>query len=808
MRVVKFLLVFGILTGLIFLLNTHAPFQSSLPALGKVLNPFTGFWQNAEAASIPDQLEIKAAELSEPVEVFFDQRLVPHIYAASNEDAAFVQGYIHGMHRLWQMDIATRAVSGRLSEVLGERTLQRDITQRKKGMTYAAENALRAWMSSPQEAAMLNAYAAGVNAYVDQLQPKDYPVEFKLLGYQPEGWTPMKSALFLKYMAESLCSRHQDLQTTNAYAALGEEIFDLLYPEYNPRQSPIIPVDIPFDFEAIEPFPAPLDSNLLGMTTSYELFDLPPAGNGSNNWAVAPEKTAAGNAILCSDPHLGLTLPSIWYESHISTPELDAYGVSLPAEPGILIGFNQYIAWAETNVGHDVLDWYTIDWANEEKTAYYYEGETLRVNIRRDTVRIKGGEPHVEETKYTVWGPIVYEDSTSQYQDLAMRWIAHDQPTEKAFYELGTFWKLMAAKNHQDYQSALKGYESPAQNFAFASRNGNIAITVNGNLPVKRDQQGRFIQDGSESENAWNGYIPRDQIPQVLNPERGFISSANQHSTGPDYPYYYNAGFDDYRGRTVNGYLDTMQQITVADMMQMQTSDFSLYAKEALAAWWPLLEEAQLSAEEKSAAILLRDWDYHFKSAAKAPVLFEIWQDSIYRMTFDEVFSLAEDQSMLYPQVWRLIELLETSPQHAIFDNMGTEAIETAADIVLLAFQKAVADWPEEKTWADHNQASVNHMAGIAPFGRSNLDMSGNDLSINAIQADHGPSWRMIVEMDPDGVRANGLYPGGQSGNPGSRYYDNMVDDWANGRYQELFFPKNKQAIPEEEVLFTMTFTN
>jgi len=808
MRLFKFLLVFGILCGLIILLNTHAPFQSSLPAMGKVMSPFTGFWQNAAAAAHPEELAVAARDLSEPAEVVFDDRLVPHIYAATNEDAAFVQGYLHGMHRLWQMDIATRAVGGRLSEVLGERTLQRDITQRKKGMTYAAENALRAWMSSPDEAALLEAYAAGVNAYLEQLKPRDYPLEFKLLGYVPEAWTPMKSALFLKYMAESLCFQHRDLEASNSYDLLGEELFELLYPEYNPRQSPIIPEEVVFDFEARAPLPASPHEHQLGLASPFVPLQQPPEGNGSNNWAVAPEKTANGHAILCSDPHLGLTLPSIWYETHISTPDLDAYGVSLPGEPGILIGFNQYIAWAETNVGHDVLDWYTIDWANEERSAYHYEGTTQEVAIRRDTILVKGQKPHIEATKYTVWGPIVYEDPGHEYQDLAMHWIAHEQPTEKTFYELGAFWRLMAAQNHLDYQRALRGYESPAQNFAFASTTGDVAITVNGNLPVKRDQQGRFIQDGSVAANAWNGYIPREQLPQVLNPERGFISSANQHSTGPDYPYYYNAGFDDYRGRTVNGYLDTMTNIEVEDMMQMQTSAFSLYAREALEVCWPLLDVSSLSAVEQAAVDLLKDWDFYFKASAKAPVIFELWQDSIFQLTFDELYALREEQAVLLPENWRLIELLNDAPEHPIFDLQETAAVETAADIVLLALQQAAGAWSEELTWAKRNQAAVNHMAGIGPFSRQQLTMDGNGQALNAVRGNHGPSWRMIVEMDPNGVQAHGLYPGGQSGNPGSPYYDNMVDDWANGRYQQLFFPKNRQSIPAEQILFSMHFTN
>lgn len=805
MRVFKFLLVSGILVGLIVFLSTHAPFHSSLPALGKLLNPFTGFWQNAESNAEPARLDMKAEALSEPAEVYFDERLVPHIYAASNADAAYVQGYIHAMHRLWQMDISTRAIGGRLSEILGERTLRRDIEQRKKGMTFAAENSLRAWMSNADEAALLNAYTAGVNDYVAQLHPKDYPIEYKLLGYKPEKWTPMKSALFLKYMAESLCFRNKDVPATNALHFFGQELFDFLYPEYNPKQSPIIPADVPFDFEPEEPFTAPTDS-VLYSALPYDMFELPHPGNGSNNWAVAPRKTANGNAILCGDPHLNLTLPSIWYETHIHTPDVDAYGVSLPGEPGIVIGFNQYIAWSETNVGHDVLDWYSIEWEDKEKTSYKYEGETLKVRIRRDTILVKGAEPHIEETKYTVWGPIVYEDSTSQYNDLAMRWIAHDQPTEKPFHALGTFWGLMAAKNHQEYKNALRGWSSPAQNFAFASRNGDVAITVNGDLPVKRKEQGRFVQDGSEEENGWNGFIPRDQIPQVLNPARGFISSANQHSTDEDYPYYYNAGFDDYRGRMINARLDTMEHITVEDMMKMQTSSYSLYAKEALMACFPLLDEGKLSAEEKEALQTLKDWNDYYTYDQKAPVLFEIWLDSVYIQTFDEVLALAKDVEMLRPEDWRLVELLEKAPQHAIFDNKSTPTIETATEIVTQAFQKAVANWPKEQTWAQRNRASVNHMANIGPFSRQNLLTNGNGVAINAINGSHGPSWRMIVEMDPAGVKAHGLYPGGQSGNPGSVYYDNMVDDWANGRYQQIFFPKNKQEIGEDKVLFKMTF--
>ncbi|MEM6380975.1 MAG: penicillin acylase family protein, partial [Bacteroidota bacterium] len=385
----------------------------------------------------------------------------------------------------------------------------------------------------------------------------------------------------------------------------------------------------------------------------------------------------------------------------------------------------------------------------------------------------------------------------------------NDQPSEKPFYELGSFWKLMEAKNHNDYKQALKGYENPAQNFAFASRDGDVAITVNGSLPVKRDQQGRFIQDGSKSSNGWNGFIPRDQLPQVLNPERGYISSANQKSTDEDYPYYYNSeGFDDYRGRSVNLRLDSMEEITVKDMMEMQTTSFSLFAKDVMEATLPLLDKSAMNDAEKDALETLEDWDYYCRADAFEPVLFQSFSDSLYRMTFDEFYAYREEQSVLFPKSSRLLSLLTDVPAHNIFDHQKTKGIEDGKTIVNKAFKAAVANVPEGENWASRNNASVPHMAGLEPFGRVGLTMSGSNRSLNAIRRTHGPSWRMVVEMAKDGVQAYGLYPGGQSGNPGSAYYDNMVDTWAKGDYDKLIFPKNKQEMESSDYLFKMTFTN
>src|SRR5690606_635991 len=182
------------------------------------------------------------------VKVLYDERMVPHIFAKNTADAFFVQGFITAQNRLWQMDITTRATSGRLAEILGERLLQRDKLQRRKGLVFAAENALKGWESSPEDIALISAYTAGVNAFLNSLKPACYPLEFKLMNYKPEPWTNLKSAILIKSMAQTLCEKEDDLEATNTLHALGRETFDFLFPEYNPKQSPVIPVDVHWDF--------------------------------------------------------------------------------------------------------------------------------------------------------------------------------------------------------------------------------------------------------------------------------------------------------------------------------------------------------------------------------------------------------------------------------------------------------------------------------------------------------------------------------------------------------------------------------
>jgi len=790
----KAILKFGIsaLICLFFTILLDNPIsvgKTTIPPLGKLLNPFTGFWQNGQSKTSANEVVYLEHEgLIDKVKIIFDKRQVPHIFAENTEDALFAQGYLLAQHRLWQMDISTRSSSGRLSEIMGTKTLKRDQLQRRRGMIFAAENALKQWKTSP-EFSFVKAYTNGVNAYIDQLKPADYPIEFKLLNYQPEPWTPLKTALFNKAMAEMLSRANEDIEMTNVQKLLGDSITADLYPQLYPNESPIIPNEVAFDFKAIDNTETTPPS--MGLI-EHKVYSKPPSQLGSNNWAVSGNKTTSGYPILCNDPHLGLTLPSIWFELQLNTPDLNVYGVCLPGVPGIVIGFNENSAWGVTNVGHDVVDWYKIKWTNAKKEKYFLNGQEATASLKIEAYEVKGQETIYDTVRYTHWGPVVHENPVELDQDLAMRWVAHNS----AGNELKTFHGLNISKRYVDYRKAITNFASPAQNIVYANKEGDIGITVQGQLPIRSIAQAITIQSGETTDHDWKGFIPMDQLPHVKNPARGFVASANQRSTSADYPYPYlsmHGSFEAYRGRTLNRKLDTMEQITVADMQALQTDVYSLKAAEALPSLLAFLENKKMNKSEKKYFNLLKQWDYKYERKAAGPILFNNWFSIFYKKTWDEIYTLDEQLEMSFPSNRRTIVLLNDVPEHAFFDlQETTEQKETAKEIAQVSFTemvKKIEKWEAKGNvleWSNYKKLDINHIGFIPAFSRTDLKVEGDSKTLNAIGRTWGPSWRMIVAFGPDKPKAYGIYPGGQSGNPGSTNYDDMLEDWAEGKYYEL----------------------
>ncbi|MEN9686565.1 MAG: hypothetical protein RLZZ28_2351 [Bacteroidota bacterium] len=806
--------------ALVILLNTQLPAGAGkTPRLGYFLSPQLGFWQNAEPVNTDFNANIELKGLKAKVDVYMDDRLVPHIYAENDLDAYYTQGYLHAKFRLWQMEFQTYVASGRLSEIVGEERLPTDRFFRRLGMVYGAEQTMTNMEKNPEMKATVEAYADGVNAYISSLKPEQIPFEYKLLDYQPEAWTPMKTYLFLMFMSYDLTARGAvtDLTMTNAKNYFGMEDFNKLYSNVQDSLDPIVPVGTIFQQPAIKPVaPANIDSAFLHATKNNSTAMapmVPDRDNGSNNWVVGGTRTKSGRPILCNDPHLGLNLPSLWYEVQIQTPTHNTYGASFPGSPAVIIGFNDSIAWGVTNAGRDVIDYYDMQFKDSSLQEYMYNGVWTKAGQREEVIKIKGKPDLVENIAITVFGPVMYDRSykniSTEGKYLALKWTAH-----QAGNGLQTFYQLNRAKNYDNYLSAIANWSCPGQNFAFASKTGDIAIKQQGAFVARWNRQGDFIMPGTDSSYRWQGMIPVQENPMMYNPPRGFVSSANQKSVDSSYPYYIGAAgsFPLYRGICINRKLYEMENVTPEDMQHMQMNNYNVFAEMARPLILKYLDQDALTATEKKYVNLMKYWNLNGDEKEKGATVFKCIWDSLETSIWGDEFNRSK-LPFPKPDASTLLEALIRDPNFSFVDNVNTpDKKENINDIVLTACRKAVirlqsADSANKLEWALYKDTRVNHLLKIPGLSRLHLPIGGGEHMINATKEMHGPSWRIIVHMT-DEIEAYGVYPGGQSGNPGSKYYDMFVDSWATGKYYRLLFLQKEAAAKHERIKWHITFTN
>jgi len=814
MKFVKAFLSLVLAIGLVYILNRS---WGQVPALGSFLSPFTGFWQNGEKpVTANEETVLKLDSLRDEVTIRFDDTGVPHIFAKNDFDLFYAQGYITAKDRLWQMDLQIRAASGRLSEVLGPATLELDQKSRRLGMGYGAEANLKIAMSDPRSREALLGYTAGVNAYLNQLSPKDFPVEYKLLGYKPEPWKPINTMYMLEQMTLTLAGRSNDLNMSNILKKYGKEVIDELFPDYPMlRESPIIPVGTKWDFQKLplpeENLPVKIKDSTrsdltwsdatrskLNRTVHYNgkagrLPEREPKieGIGSNNWAISAEKSITGYPILANDPHLELTLPSIWYQVQLHSTDMNVYGVSLPGIPSVIIGFNQNVAWGVTNVDADVYDLYKIKFKDSTRAFYWHDNQWKATRKREELIYIKGRkDPVREEVIYTHHGPVTDSESADQLPDLAVKWIGHEPGNSFI-----TFYELNKAKNYDDYRNALKNYVGPGQNFVFADNGKNIAITVNGKFPLKYKDQGKFLLDGSNPADDWRGWIPAEQNPYVKNPPRGFVSSANQSSTDPTYPYYINWMFaPPERGLRINERLTAMVKANADSLRMLQNDNFSVLARTILPKLISILETSPLSPVQKAAQVKLSGWNYQNTPESIPTTIFETWILAIQKAIWEDEFNSAT-VPMEYPSRDRTLYMILNQPNEKWFDNITTPKKETLPDIVISSFKTTLdtlaarhGAMSPEWQWSKVKGTEIRHLSrSLKPFNAPKLKTGGGAGIVNAITKRNGPSWRMVVELGPS-PKAYGIYPGGQSGNPGSPYYLNLLEKWEKGELNELIY--------------------
>ncbi len=814
MRILPFVVSAVITSALIVILNTNL----FLPApLGKLLSPQHGVWQNAEPVSENFIADFKFQQLNGKVDVYLDERLVPHIFAEQENDAYFVQGFLHAKFRLWQMELQTFAAGGRASEILGEKGLEHDREFRRLGMVYAAEIALQELNKDPIIKSECDAYTAGVNAYIEKLTESTLPLEYKLIGYKPEKWSNLKSMLFLKYMSYDLAARDDDFEMTNAKSYFSVDDFIKLFPAIQDSLDPIIPKGTIFEKQKVFPV-APVNADSVYLS-SKELAvsetSKPDRDNGSNNWAVSGLKTKSGAPILCNDPHLGLNLPSLWYEVQISTPSFNAYGVSFPGAPGVIIGYNDSCAFGFTNGGRDVRDYFEIKFKDDSRQEYSFNGQWMKTTFRIDTIKIKNKPDFIDSVAYVQlgndWCPVMYDKSFSGGRNTnnkyyAVRWKAHD-----ASNELKIFNMLNRAKNYSDYTAAVTNLHTPGQNVVFAAKNGDIALRTQGEWPAKWNGQGDFVMPGFDTSYLWQGMIPQDEVPYQYNPERGFVSSANQKPFDDNaYPYYLGRNYPVYRGFEINRRLSSMTGITPQDMMALQTNNFNAPAAMLMPLVLKNMNENELSSDEKKYFNYLKGWDLRNDAGSKGATVFELLWINLQDTIFNDEFSKAP-KVIIRPFESSLLEGLLKDSAYKFLDNINTPQTEKLADNLMAAFKKTAvalkkAEADGKLDWDKYKGTHVDHLAKLAPFSRMNLPIGGGTHNINATKAAHGPSWRMVISLTAK-TEAYGVYPGGQSGNPGSKYYDDFVDQWAAGKYYSLWM-MTKEEVGDKRILAKMSFSN
>ena len=807
MKILPFIIFGVITTALVVILNS----SMLLPIpVGKLLSPQQGLWQNAESLDHDYSEQLSFPQLKGKVNVYFDNRLVPHVFADNDNDAYFVQGYLHARFRLWQMEFQVRAAAGEISEVVGPIAINFDRDKRRLGMVYGAENSLKEIEKDPVTLAACDNYTAGVNAYIESLTKSSLPIEYKLLGYTPEKWTNLKTALFLKNMALDLAGEENDFEMTNAKSIFSSADFDKIYPIVMDSLDPIVPKGTLFPNPGIEvKIPASADSLYFDKKDSTTIDEQKPnPDNGSNNWAVNGSKTKSGYPILCNDPHLGLNLPSIWYEMQISTPTFNAYGATFPGAPSVIIGFNDSCAFGFTNAMRDVRDYYEIKFKDDTRKEYYFDSAWQKTTFRIEDIKVKDQPDYMDTVAYTNIGPVMYDKSFSGGRNTndkyyAVRWKAHDPSNELKMFTL-----LDKAKNYNDYLEAIKYLHTPGQNCIFACKNGDIAIWDQGEFPAKWYRQGDFVMPGTDSTYFWQGMIPQEENPHLVNPERGFVSSANQLPADTTYPYYLGGNYPPYRGWEINKRLETMNNITPEDMMKLQTDNYNVFGEMALPVLVNNMKIEKLSPQEKKYFEILKNWNHRNDAGSKGATLFVVTWDSLETTIWNDEF-LKSGKKLLWPTESTLLDDINKYPDFKYFDNINTTPIETLSDDVTAAFKKATAvirkaDENGTMEWAKYKDTHVEHLVKIDAFSRLHLPIGGGTNTINAAKGQHGPSWRMVVSLTPE-TEAYGVYPGGESGNPGSRFYDDFVTDWSLGKYYKLWVMKTSDA-KDQRVKWTMSF--
>lgn len=780
--------------------------------------------------------DVQLEGLDGPVDIYRDEFGIPHIYASTSHDLFFAQGYVHAQDRFWQMDFWRHIGSGRLSEMFGESQLDTDKFLRTLGWARVVDEEIA--VLDPVSNAILDDYAEGVNAYLADHQGSTLSLEYAVLkllnpDYVPEAWQPLHSLTWAKVMAWDLGGNmDSEIERANLSKVLTPEQLGEIVPPY-PADHPFIVPDLEVEGGNQVTKSKNLNIDLSSLLTNImaknnrlaSLLGPRGLGIGSNSWAISGELTSTGKPFLANDPHLGVQMPSIWYEIGLHcTPQgevcpYNVTGFSFAGDPGVVIGHNDRIAWGFTNLGPDVQDLYIERINPDNPNQYEVNGEWVDMELINETIQVAGGDPVKLTVRYTRHGPIISDTYGSlegftetagvelppQYA-ISLRWTA---------LEVGqTFpaiWKINLAGNWSEFRQAASLFDVPSQNFLYADVEGNIGYQSPGKIPVRANGDGTVPVPGWTDEFEWQGFISFDELPYAYNPAEGYIVTANNAVVDSDYPYLIASTWAyGYRAQSIVDMIEgSPGPIDIPYIQGMQGDNRDMNAENLV----PHLLALPLSDTRLEAArSILQDWDYQADMDSAPAALFEVFWKHLLAATFHD--DLPEDSWPGGGTRWfEVMRSLVETPQSPWWDDRSTsQAVETRDDIFLQAFSAAVDEmeerWgenPAEWAWGDLHTVTFRNPSlgesGVGPieaiFNRGPFRTAGGTSIVNATGWDASesyevaglPSQRMIVDLGDIGNSLS-INTTGQSGHAYHTHYIDMADLWRQIQYHLMLWER------------------
>ena len=746
------------------------------------------------------RVEIKG--LKAPVEVFRDAFAVPHIYAENPTDLYRAVGWCMAQDRLFQMDLIRRATMGRLSEVIGEKTVEVDLLMRALDMTGKSRRLLDA--IDPDQLAAMEAFSDGVNQYIESHRDR-LPPEFTILGYAPEPWKPIHSFNVIGYMAFDLSTGWKtEIFFHQVMEKLGRAMVDEILPDIG-ASTVIYP-----DFKN--------GTSLLGLKkflpdAATTLADLGlTVFSGSNNWAVAGAKSARRGPILANDMHLGLNAPGIWYPMHQDLKgAFSVTGVVVPGQPFVTAGHNEHLAWGFTNVMNDDMDFYLEKTDPGHPDQYLFNGQWRDMRVRTEKIGIKGKEPALRKLRYTHRGPVVSALEGLGDQVVSMAWTGNADSNE-----VRSLYLLARAKNWQDFKNAMKTFRSVSQNTVYADTAGNIGLYCCAGIPIREKGDGIAVFPGWTDEYDWKGFVPFEQLPHSFNPARNFVASANNRTVGDDYPYYISRWFvADHRHRRIKEMLEEKKALSVDDIKQMHGDWKSKLVQDMRPELLESLGRAKgLDAAQKHGVELLAAWDGVVAPQSAATAIFEVFYLKLLTRVFADELGPELFQSFLsrgYVADLAMARLWKNQAS-TWFDDVATSGVREDRDAMVRAGFSDAIGWLTQKLgqdmdawrWDALHQLTLNHPLGsvkildrLFDLNRGPYPAGGSFHTVSPykyrytdpFKVHHGASHRHIFTPD-DWDSSRTVIPTGVCGVPASPHYCDQTELYMANRYHDDPFSK------------------